>query len=404
MKTVIKTLITLTLTLLLATCIIGCNKNQEEDSQTIIPQTLISYCDLEYDNDIVYIAEKHKGSSSYRGEYFYNDGGKLSYINLYLCYTNILEYKLEYNESGLLEKYTDYSGIIAKYIRVYEYDENSTLAKCSFYDIDALEYYVTYEYDSNGYLLKRKTHTNDILNSYIAYTYDTDGKLLSAVTYSLSEDGTSFSETNKTLYTYDTQSRIISETVYRGEQVTKKDEYDYSGVNTKITSYTSYNAEGILELSCFYEINEEGKLINQEFPRGGNHTNTFDENGILISEENLFNNSVVCVEREFDDKYNLINISFIVDEKPGFAIKYTYDENDIIISSEIIDLNGETIVQKDQYVRISWEYSTDSNKNLHEISYRIQQRVRRFFCFFLQSRNRNITKAYGIRCRQHRKL
>lgn len=347
-------------------CIVSCSESQEKE-----PRTTVTYCELKYDNDVVNIIEMGKGSAPYRAEYSYNEDGNIAYANLYKKYTNILEYKLEYDANENISKYTDYTGTIAKNIRIYEYDDKNELIKCSFYDIDTLKYYVTYEYDK-GYLSKRSTYANGILDTYISYTYDTNGNILTKITYSISEDNVTYNETAKTVIEYDAQSRITVQTEFNGERMTKKDEYDYSSENTKRTSYTSYNPEGVLELSCIYESNDKDLLVFQDFPTGGSHTYNYNDSGTLINEVNRFNNSVVCLEREYNEIDNLTKATFNIDEKPGFTIEYTYDENDIVTASEILNANGEVIYKQDTYILLSWSYSTDSSKNLHNMQYYVE--------------------------------
>ncbi len=359
-------IISLVFLLLSICCIAGCGNAQEKE-----PQAIIAYCDIEYENDMARTVEKAKWESTLRGEFYYSEDDLLTHVNLYKKYTSILRYKLEYDNHGNITKYTAYSGDIAKNIREYEYDATNRLTKCSVYNINTLTHYWLYEYDANGYLIKRSTYTNDIQNDYIAYEYNTDGKVLSEITYGISEDGTSYNEAAKSIFEYDTQNRIVSETRYWNNQIMSKDEYDYSGENTKITSYNTNNSERKLELSNIIERNDHQHLVFQDSVVGRILTNTFDEKGNLISSEHRFNNSVVYWHNEYDEKENLTKISCLIDEKNGYSVKYYYDDNDVVTLSEVINDNNEIIITKDTLIDFNYTYKTNS-RNIMDMEYTIE--------------------------------
>lgn len=290
--------------------------------------------------------------------YKYNSKGNLTEVNYPL---NVKEL-FEYNEKGLMTKFTDKNGLLTSYT----YDNYGYLTSITFADGSV----ITYVNDALGNLLKQ---TDGNSNSTI-YEYDLLNRPVKKINalggISLIEydaNGNILKETNELGYSvtheYDPLDRLVNTTTSEG--IVRVIEYDNRGNVVgkidgkgnktsftfndmgKITSQTDplgnklnyqYDAAGRKEQesdkmgnSMTYQYNKKGQLTKKIDPLGNSYLYGYDAKGRLISETDG-NGSATFFH------YDALNRKIRETDPLGNEKKYMYDNMNNIIKE--VDKNG----------------------------------------------------------------
>ncbi len=199
--------------------------------------------------------------------------------------------------------------------------------------------YQEYEYDAYGQCLKEMYYSETgTVNSYKVYEYDEAGRCLSELEY----DGEEVLCNSHTMV-YDENGNMIK---YISTDRYGKDtyEYQYDDAGKRIKSL-EYKEDGKLFGWNEYEYDGEGKLIKDLYYFGNGKLNC-------------------VIEYKYNDKGNVIEEdtywSFVGFDSPRDVRKYTYDENNNLISDEFRgDLHQSWGTFTDR-----WEYQYDDNNQL----------------------------------------
>ena len=219
-------------------------------------------------------------------EYKYNDDGSLIYYKETLLYNDtVYEHFLEYDENGHLISLTDGNGNIREFeVNLEEIPYYETVAVISDV-IEATEPdFVTRYYNGGGYLIKEQTDkyvityqydngevyqsTKEFTNSDLKNTYDANGNILSSSMVSASD-------LEVTEYQYNEHNDLILYEVTKGGVLRSRASYSYEydkdgNMISKTTETLTVNDKG-----------EESIVVSME-------TYTYDEHGLLVTEEHNF--------------------------------------------------------------------------------------------------------------------
>lgn len=225
--------------------------------------------------------------------------------------------------------------------------------------------YWEYEYDEYGQRLKEMyCLETGAVDRYKVYEYDEVGRCLSELEY----DGEEVLCNSHTMV-YDEFGNCLEDIRYNaGIDVEEKDEYEYDE-NGNMIKYISTDRYG--KDTYEYQYDDAGNCIKSlEYKEDGKlfgwNEYEYDGEGKLIKDLYYFGNGKLnCViEYKYNNEGNVIEEdtywSFVGFESPRDIRKYTYDENNNLISDEFrgdLDQSWGTFTDR-------WEYQYDDNNQL----------------------------------------
>ncbi|WP_246259702.1 RHS repeat-associated core domain-containing protein [Oxynema aestuarii] len=266
-------------------------------------------------------------------EYGYDSAGNRTSVT---TPTGTIEYAFE--EQNRLKTVTDDAGVTS-----YSYDEVGNLIRTEL---------------PNGVV---ETRTYDELSRLESVSYVKDGTLIASYDYTLDPVGhrrvVEERDGRKVEYEYDDLYRLTKEAIADPVNGNRTIEYTYDAVGNRLSRIDS------VEGTTTYVYDESDRLVRKELTLDGNvvrvYEYRYDDNGNTIEriEKDGSNNVIGNATYSWDKENRLVGAT----TSTGDVISYSYDTDNIRVSSTVNGVTTEYLVDKNRpYAEVLSEYVDDT--------------------------------------------